>query len=271
MRDPIANFAPSEYPYGDITQFFGENPALYNNCCAMSGHNGLDIVRSHGTPIFCVETGKVVEVKDNPGGYGRHIRILSNNNEWVYGHLSRIDVVLGQRIEEGFQIGLMGNTGFVVSGATPYWKYNPYAGTHLHLGRKRTKLFVPGFDQRWDLSYPTGDRAIILDDYNNGFFGATDWLKEFYPAPKKPKYKFNNNLSYGMMNNPEVVELQNIMKYEGLLSTNIVSTGNYLEETRKAVLAYQKKYRLINIYQELVSRGKYCYEVTRKDLNNRYA
>jgi murein DD-endopeptidase MepM/ murein hydrolase activator NlpD len=52
--------------------------------------------------------------------------------------LTRIDVFLGQQVEAGAQIGLMGNTGFIVSGLTPYWRYNPYAGTHLHL------TFYPG-------------------------------------------------------------------------------------------------------------------------------
>lgn len=95
--------------------------------------------------------------------------------------------------------------------------------------------------------------------------------EEIERLPKKPQHTFSINLEYGMRNNPEVVALQDILKYEGLMPAHIPSTGNYLEETRKAVLAYQKKYKLITVYQELVYRGKYCYEITRKSLNSKYA
>ena len=226
MHEPILNFKPKAYPLGDITQFFGENPALYAQCCGMSGHNGLDIVRSHGTPIMCVETGKVVEVKDDSGGYGKHVKILSENNEWVYGHLSRIDVVLGQTVASGGQIGLLGNTGFVVSGATPYWKFNPYAGSHLHLGRRPCKKWESG---SWNLSYSTGDRAILLSDYENGFKGSTDPLPEFV-TQETPQFKFTKNLSFGMRDS-EVTELQ---KYLG-----VIQTGYFGWLTFSAVLRWQ--------------------------------
>lgn len=187
MTKPYKNFIPSAYTgdmtKGTITQFFGENPALYKDMCAdvqthsncmVGGHNGWDCVDAWGTPIMCVMSGRVVEVKDDATGYGKHIRILSNigdkSLEWVYGHLSRIDVVLGQALTEGAQIGLMGNTGFVVSGATPYWKYNPYAGTHLHLGVREVWNWVSG---SWDVSYATGDKGTMLN-YSNGFLGSID-------------------------------------------------------------------------------------------------
>ena len=96
-------------------------------------------------------------------------------------------------------------------------------------------------------------------------------VDELKRLPKKPKHSFNVNLEYGMRNNPEVVDLQDCLKYEGLMPAYIPSTGNYLEETRKAVLAFQKKHKLINVYQELVYRGKYCYSITRNKLNELYS
>lgn len=181
MTDPIKNFSPLSYPKGSVTQYFGENKALYTTVCAApgvcltQGHNGWDIVAAWGTPIFSVMGGKVVEVNDSPKGYGKDVRVLVDRGEgrlleWIYGHLSRIDVTLGQQIEEGHQIGLMGNTGFVVSGATPYWKYNPYAGTHLHLGVRELEKWVSG---NWTIMYPSGDKALI-DNYTNGFLGSVD-------------------------------------------------------------------------------------------------
>ncbi len=151
-------------------QWFGENPALYRACCNLEAHSGWDIVRAHGTPILCVQAGKVVDVKHDVGGNGKHVRILCEDNEWIYGHLSRIDVTLGQEIEAGHQLGLMGNTGFVTSDPTPYWKYNPYAGTHLHL----TRYPVHNKLGRYNRYYPSGDKTYVLDQ-DNGYRGAADF------------------------------------------------------------------------------------------------
>lgn len=191
MAKPFKDCVYVYHPKGSVTQFFAENPQLYSTVCAApgtclyGGHNGIDLVAPWGTPIFAVKGGKVVEVKDTPSGYGKHIRILSNDTdgllEWVYGHLSRIDVSVGQIVSEGFQVGLMGNTGFVVSGATPFWKTNPYAGTHLHLGVRPLKPATTS----WDISYPTGDKANVVS-YNNGYFGSVDpmqFLTGLAPIP----------------------------------------------------------------------------------------
>jgi len=175
LLHPVKNFKCKPYPQGDVTQFFGENVPLYASVCALpgvcltKGHNGLDIVRPWGEPIMPVQAGKVVEVNDSPKGYGKHIKILTEDSEWVYGHLSQIEVKLGDHVVPGQIIGRMGNTGFVVSGATPYWKYNPYAGTHLHLGRRMVK-HAKGTEPS-NLQYSTGDRVMILN-YDNGSLGA---------------------------------------------------------------------------------------------------
>jgi murein DD-endopeptidase MepM/ murein hydrolase activator NlpD len=183
LHEPIPGFKPLAYPQGDVTQFFGENPALYQGCCGYKGHNGWDIVRAHGTPIFCVQEGKAVDVRHDVDGNGKHVRILCENGEWIYGHLSRIDVQLEQQVAAGQQIGLMGNTGFVVSDPTPYWKYNPYAGTHLHL------TFYPGRpwtnEPTWNVTYPSGDRAI-RDQINNGYNGAANFQASDFVGKTSP-------------------------------------------------------------------------------------
>lgn len=174
LKNPVKDFKPTLYPAGDVTQWFGENKELYSKAVCyggmcLQGHNGIDIVRPWGEPIFCVSSGVVVEANEG-GGFGNNVRILSDDSyEWQYAHLSKNNVVLGQRIEAGQQIGNMGNTGFVVSGATPYWNSNPYAGTHLHLGVRK---FIPYTGTgSWTVSYATGVKGNI-ENYGNGFFGA---------------------------------------------------------------------------------------------------
>lgn len=90
-------------------------------------------------------------------------------NEWTYGHCHTILVKQGQKVKAGEQVATMGNTGFVVSGATPYWKVNPYAGTHLHLGLRKVKIVTKG---GW--SYAGSDIKIVTQQYGNGYKGAID-------------------------------------------------------------------------------------------------
>jgi len=175
IHPPIQGFIPKKYPEGSVTQWFGENPELYSRW-GLAHHNGIDIVAPHGTPIMCVEAGVVAKVKLNPDGYGKYVRVLTETSEWVYAHLSKIHVVEGEKVEEGDVVGLMGNTGFVVSGATPWWEYNPYAGTHLHLGLRKVEDDPNGW------SYPGSDRKIQILNYDNGVKGAVDYVERFTSA-----------------------------------------------------------------------------------------
>jgi len=200
LHEPVKDFKPSSYPLGDVTQWYGENVALYSTICPapgmcmVGGHNGIDIVRPWGTPILAVTDGLVVDLKESATGYGKHIRAISPDGfEFTYGHLSRIDVKLGDKVKAGRQIGLMGNTGFVVSGATPFWKANPYAGTHLHLGVRKV-THVPNPLEPASLIYLSGTPDVYrcnVENYNNGCFGflpltALDFDKDHLDAPVTP-------------------------------------------------------------------------------------
>lgn len=188
MTKPFKSFVLAPYPDGNVMQYFGENPKLYASLGLPGGHNGIDLVGAWGTPIFAVEGGKVVESWDN-GNAGKQVGILTDKGlEWEYDHLSRIDVALGTIVQEGDQIGLMGNTGFVVTGSTPYWASNPYAGTHLHLQCRPTKPFTGS--GTWNVSYPDGTRAELLY-YENGTKGAVDPVPYFANLPSEgnpPQY-----------------------------------------------------------------------------------
>ena len=178
MKVPFENCVFKAYPQGSVTQFFGENPKLYASM-GLAGHNGIDLVAPHGTPMVAIESGIVVEVNNNPKGYGKHLRIVSKKskkglcNEWTYGHCDTISVTIGQEVEEGQVVATMGNTGFVVSGQTAFWKFNPFAGTHLHLGLRKIKKDPKGW------SYVGSKVKISVPNYGNGYKGAIDPLTEF--------------------------------------------------------------------------------------------
>ncbi|EPC6411949.1 phage tail spike protein [Enterococcus hirae] len=85
-------------------------------------HNGIDLVNGNpNTPVFAALDGEVVQVDANYyDWYGNYVVIKHNNGKWTgYAHLSRIDVSVGQKVQKGAQIGLMGTTG-------------PSTGEHLH-------------------------------------------------------------------------------------------------------------------------------------------
>lgn len=81
-------------------------------------HKGIDIVGS--SSVKAADNGVVELADDSMSGYGNAIIINHNNGyKTLYGHLSKINVKVGQVVEQGEAIGVMGNTGHSF-------------GTHLH-------------------------------------------------------------------------------------------------------------------------------------------
>jgi len=133
MHSPIRFLSLSYAPDGDLTQKFGENPRLYAQF-NLQGHNGIDLVRPHGEPLYAIEDGEIISVNNNPLGYGKNLRIMSDyknekgyHREWVYGHNAENLVKVGDKVKAGDLVAYMGNTGFTVSSANAngFWKVNP--------------------------------------------------------------------------------------------------------------------------------------------------
>jgi murein DD-endopeptidase MepM/ murein hydrolase activator NlpD len=82
-------------------------------------HLGVDYGAPTGTPVRSVGDG-VVEFAGVQNGYGNVVQIHhAGERSTLYGHLSRIDVKKGQRIDQGQRIGAVGATGWAT-------------GPHLH-------------------------------------------------------------------------------------------------------------------------------------------
>ena len=89
-------------------------------------HNGIDIPGPKGTEVLAAESGRVVRIYTScphdygkeescgcGGGYGNHILIDHGNGFMtLYGHLSSVDVELGDTVTQGSHIGKMGSTGY---------------------------------------------------------------------------------------------------------------------------------------------------------------
>lgn len=75
-------------------------------------HNGIDISVAIGTPVVAPADGNVAAVfENNVCGNGIILEHPSLHLQTAYCHLSRQDVRRGERVRQGQQIGLSGNTG----------------------------------------------------------------------------------------------------------------------------------------------------------------
>ena len=82
-------------------------------------HEGQDLAGDYGSPIYTPADGTIIYAGWE-NGYGRLIKIQhAFGIETRYGHLSQIDVEVGQKVSRGDHIGDMGNSG-------------RSTGTHLH-------------------------------------------------------------------------------------------------------------------------------------------
>jgi murein DD-endopeptidase MepM/ murein hydrolase activator NlpD len=101
---------PSRWPVrGAVNSEFGRRKSPWGE--AIEHHSGLDIAAQMSTPVKAPATATVVFAGAG-GEYGNCV-ILDHGNEVksLYGHLSKINVRQGQRIERGTIIAFTGNTG----------------------------------------------------------------------------------------------------------------------------------------------------------------
>lgn len=75
-------------------------------------HTGIDFGAPIGTPIYATASGKVIRVEFKATGYGKSVVIDHGHGyQTLYGHMSVIDVKVGQEVRLGEKIGKVGNTG----------------------------------------------------------------------------------------------------------------------------------------------------------------
>lgn len=74
-------------------------------------HEGQDIDAVYGTPVQAAATGRVI-IAGRQRGYGNVVYVDHGSGlSTRYGHLSEIDVSVGQTVTRGQTIGLVGSTG----------------------------------------------------------------------------------------------------------------------------------------------------------------
>lgn len=160
LKSPLPNAVLKKAPQGNIMQYWGENAELYSTSFGhkddlhkfLGGHSGIDIATFHRDPVYAAHDGYVSSIKtkrDDLGGLVVYITSDPLDDKAVgdcrvqtaYAHLDAVDVSVNQRVKKLDRIGYEGNTGFVVSGGTPYWGNAPAGlGTHLHFALYEQRL-----------------------------------------------------------------------------------------------------------------------------------
>ncbi len=104
---------------GVLTSYFGRRVSV-----GSSNHQGIDIANKAGTSVVAADSGDVV-FAGWAKGYGNFIKLQHDNGEITcYGHLKEILVSEGDRVVQGDEIGLMGNTG-ISSGPHLHFEVRP--------------------------------------------------------------------------------------------------------------------------------------------------
>jgi murein DD-endopeptidase MepM/ murein hydrolase activator NlpD len=102
IRKPINGELDTTSGFGMRLDPFLRSPAM---------HTGLDFRGETGDPVHATASGTVVHASWS-GGYGRMVEIDHGNGfSTRYGHLSGIDVEVGQSIRVGQTVGRLGSTG----------------------------------------------------------------------------------------------------------------------------------------------------------------
>jgi len=91
------------------------------------GHYAIDIADRSKPPIWSAASGTVIKASSGTwgGGYGNHVIIDHGNGvKSLYAHLDSVNVSVGQFVNQGDVIGIMGNTGRVygITGIHLHWE-----------------------------------------------------------------------------------------------------------------------------------------------------
>lgn len=176
---------------GNLRQYWAESPKLYANyfglhddySISLCGHSGIDIATFQGDTVVAAHDGTISRIV-------RQAR-LGGNVVWVqspyftdngvecfaitaYGHLDTIDVEVGDLVRAGEKIGTEGNSGFVVSGNTPYWGNAP-AGKGVHLHFSYTE-FIRNGTYRFPNCLGNTSDPLPLIQYKNPDYSGTQIL-----------------------------------------------------------------------------------------------
>jgi murein DD-endopeptidase MepM/ murein hydrolase activator NlpD len=108
-----------------VLQFWGQHPDQYAqfkyNGVPLKGHPGIDFAMEVGSHLFAVDTGRVIEISYEAGGFERYVKLEHRWGESLYAYLGEIGVEAGQLVKRNEFIARVGRP-------------RQNLRSHLHLG-----------------------------------------------------------------------------------------------------------------------------------------
>lgn len=119
---------------GPIISMFGYRTNPMSKTGEKHFHEGVDMHAVEGEPVLAAEIGVVIEARPI-GGYGNVVYIVHPGGlETRYAHLEDIEVIKGQLVVGGDEIGKAGTTGMSL-------------GPHLHFEVREDGFVVDPYDE----------------------------------------------------------------------------------------------------------------------------
>lgn len=264
---PLKEFVISQ-PFGSTAflSFYKENDVV------LSGHNGVDYVVKHGTPIRASHAGTAYYEVDSKQGHGVVIR---TDEEYEYGEGTAFfktiywhlcdpvkepqfkSPIWGATPSKGIKVNIGDIIGYVNTTGLS-------TGDHLHYGLKPCALGEP-HNTWYNLAQ------------NNGMYGAIDptpyfvqkFAEDYVAPPVKQKHYFDKSIYIGDTSD-EVKILQSCLQYLGYFPATLKPTGYYGRITKEAVYKFQLKYVSTTWQRSLevwFNRGDAVLSKTRYELN----
>jgi murein DD-endopeptidase MepM/ murein hydrolase activator NlpD len=190
-------------------------------------HTGVDIPAPKGTPVLAAGSGTVVwagygvyrEGYDVTDPYGLAVTIQHDfgyQNQMlytVYGHLDQVDVVEGQRVETGDQLGLVGETG-VVTGPHLHFEVRlgensffttrnpelwlvPPIGWGIIAGRVMDTVEQPIYDQMFIITEPQSEQNMFAWSYGKTSVNSDRYYQENLVVGEMPAGTYRLRTAFG--------------------------------------------------------------------------
>lgn len=175
-------------------------------------HHGVEFENPTGTPVLAAGPGRVVVAgPDNPQVYGLfadfygQLVVIEHDRTWrdqpvftLYGHLSTVEVEVGQQVEAGQVIGKVGATGIALG---PHLHMEIRVGQNTYDATRNPELWIKPFDGHGTIAgrlvdaagnYIPGALISLYDDQNA-------WRRETetYGAGVNPDEGWRENFVFG--------------------------------------------------------------------------
>ncbi len=120
---------------------------------AREPHHGVEFFNPAGTPVVAVAAGAVIAAGDDaqtaygphPGFYGQLVVVQLDRSDdgrplfTLYAHLSRVLVEVGQRVDAGEVVGLVGQTGIAIG---PHLHFEVRLGVNEYAATRNPELWL---------------------------------------------------------------------------------------------------------------------------------